>query len=141
MLIDLINKYWDKKYDLNCAECILYAANEEYDLSLSKREFKFMAGFGGGMAIEGVCGVATGAVAVIGLMFTKDRGHESVIVKKLTKEFMERFYDVLQTHKCDELKAKYKKDDHRRCIYILEEAGKILEDIIKRERKNVVLWS
>ena len=44
----------------------LYAANEEYDLGLSKREFKIMAGFGGGMAIEGVCGVASGAVATIG---------------------------------------------------------------------------
>ena len=141
MLVNLINKYWNKKYDLNCAECMLYAANEEYDLGLSKKEFKIMAGFGGGMAIEGVCGVASGAVAVIGLMFTKDRGHESVIVKKLTKEFMEKFYDILKTHKCDELKAKYKKDDERRCIYILEKAGEILEDIITRERKNIVLWS
>lgn len=141
MLVDLINKYWDKKYDLNCAECMLYAANEEYDLNLSKREFKMIAGFGGGMAIEEICGAASGAVATIGVMFTKDRGHESVIVKALTREFMEKFYETLKTHKCHELKEKYKKDDDRRCIYILEEAGKILEDIIERERKNVVVWN
>ncbi len=141
MLIDLIYKYWDKKYDLNCAECMLYAANQEYDLGLSKREFKIMAGFGGGMAIEGVCGVASGAVATIGVMFTKDRGHESVIVKELTKEFMQRFHETLKTYKCDELKERYKKNDDRRCIYILEEAGKILARIIERERKNIVKWN
>lgn len=141
MLVDFINKYWDKKYDLNCAECMLHAANKEYNMGLSKREFKIMAGFGGGMAIEGVCGVASGAVATISLLFTNDRGHESVIVKKLTKEFMERFYEVLKTYKCNELKAKYRKDDDRRCIYILEEAGKILSDIVERERENIVIWN
>lgn len=37
MLVDLVNKYYDKKYDLNCAECMLVAANEEYDLNISRR--------------------------------------------------------------------------------------------------------
>ena len=40
MLVDLVNKYYDKKYDLNCAECMLVAANEEYDLNISKQTLK-----------------------------------------------------------------------------------------------------
>ena len=51
MLVDLVNKYYDKKYDLNCAECMLVAANEEYDLNISKQTLMTMASFGGGMAI------------------------------------------------------------------------------------------
>ena len=54
MLVDLVNKYYDKKYDLNCAECMLVAANEEYDLNISKQTLMTMASFGGGMAIGSV---------------------------------------------------------------------------------------
>ena len=34
MLVDTVKKYYDKEYDLNCAETIIYAANEEYGLNL-----------------------------------------------------------------------------------------------------------
>lgn len=43
MLLETIMKYYDKKYDLNCAECILVAANEEYDLNISKQTLMTMA--------------------------------------------------------------------------------------------------
>ncbi|MGL5244271.1 MAG: C-GCAxxG-C-C family protein [Sarcina sp.] len=135
MLIDKAKAYWNKKYDLNCAECIMYAANDEYNLNLSKETLKVMAAFGGGMAIESICGAATGAIGTIGIIYTNDRGHESPRVKKLTKEFMDKFYEELGTHKCDELKAKYKKDDVDRCIVMIESAAKVLDDIIIRERK------
>lgn len=47
MLKEIVIKYWDDKYDLNCAECLIYASNEEYDLNLSKDALKTMAAFGG----------------------------------------------------------------------------------------------
>ena len=31
MLTETAKRYWTKEYDLNCAECIMYAANEEYN--------------------------------------------------------------------------------------------------------------
>ena len=34
MLLETTMKYYDKKYDLNCAECMFTAANEEYDLDI-----------------------------------------------------------------------------------------------------------
>jgi len=55
MLLEVVKKYYGEKYDLNCSETILYAANEEYGLNLSKETFKTMAAFGGGMAIEATC--------------------------------------------------------------------------------------
>ena len=36
MLVEKAREKWDKKHDLNCAECIMYAANEEYNLSNRK---------------------------------------------------------------------------------------------------------
>ena len=37
MLVETTMKYYDKKYDLNCAECMLVAVNEVYDLNISKQ--------------------------------------------------------------------------------------------------------
>ena len=75
MLVDRVIKYYDKEYDLNCAECMLVAANEEYDLNISKQTLMAMASFVGIMADGSVCGAVTGSITVLGVMFTAERGH------------------------------------------------------------------
>lgn len=134
MLIDKAVKYYGKEYDFNCAETILYAANDEYGLNLDKNTFKTMAGFGGGMAVEGICGVIAGAVAVIGIMFTKERGHESNHVRSLTKEYIEKFEEACSSTQCGSLK-KVHRNDEIRCTYMMEKGAWILQDIIERENK------
>lgn len=135
MLLEKVRKYYGKKYDLNCAETILYAANEEYNMNLSKETFKTMAAFGGGMAIESVCGAITGSLAVISILFTKDRGHESDKVKNLSKKFFEKFNNVFKTDNCAELKKAYRNDEER-CSLMIEEAAKILDEIIKNKESE-----
>lgn len=71
MVADLIKKGYGEKENLNCAEKILYASNEAYNLGLDKKALKLSAGFGGGMAIESVCGALTGAIMVLGCLFVK----------------------------------------------------------------------
>jgi C_GCAxxG_C_C family probable redox protein len=132
MLLEKCLKYYDKKYDLNCAEAVLYGANEEYSLGLELKDFKLAAGFGGGMGIEDVCGAATGAIMVLGIMFTVNRAHEADKVKTLTKEFLERFKERLTTLNCKELKALYRTEE-KRCSYIIEVSAEILDDIVKKE--------
>ena len=46
MLIEKIEEYY-KERDLNCAETMLYAANDVYGLELDKKALKMAAGFGG----------------------------------------------------------------------------------------------
>lgn len=135
MLIDKARKFYSPDFDLNCAETIIYAADEEYNLKLTKDTFKAMAAFGGGMAVEGVCGAAAGAAAVIGIIFTKERSHESDRVKTLTSELMNEFQRKLGTYNCKELKDKYRNDDTR-CIFMIEAAANILDNIVLREIKN-----
>ncbi|MEG1257356.1 C-GCAxxG-C-C family (seleno)protein [Clostridium sp.] len=133
MLLDLVKKYYGEEYDLNCAETILYAANEEYNLNLQKETFKTMAAFGGGMAIEATCGVVTGAICVLGIMFTKERAHESEYVKNLTQEFIEMFKKECTELNCDLLKELYRDEDIR-CLSIIEKGAVILDSIINREK-------
>ena len=70
MLKETVKKYRAEEYDLNCAESIVYAANEEYNLNLSQQTLKVMAGFGGGMSTGDVCGIVTGSIGIIGVMST-----------------------------------------------------------------------
>ncbi|HEY5562131.1 MAG TPA: C-GCAxxG-C-C family (seleno)protein [Clostridiaceae bacterium] len=133
MLNEKVQKYYDKAYDLNCAETMLYAANDEYNMELKKETLKTMAAFGGGMAIESVCGAITGSLAVLSILFTTDRGHESDRMKNLTKEFFDKFNVALGTDNCRSLKEKYRNNE-KRCFAMVEVAGSILEEIILREK-------
>lgn len=136
MLIDKVKKYYQKEYDLNCAETIAYAANEEYNLKLDKNTLKTMAAFGGGMGIESTCGAATGALAVLGIIFTKERAHESDKIKLLSQEFFQNFEKKLKTANCKSLKEMYRNDDVR-CSEILYAAAEVLDEIVIREKNNL----
>lgn len=131
MLVKMAKKYWTEEYDLNCAECIMYAANEEYSLNLTEQTLKVMAGFGGGMATGDVCGVVTGAIGVIGIMFTEVSGHKSPKVREMTREFINNFKEKLGYIKCADLKREYK--DVKKCTLMIEISAEILENIILRE--------
>jgi C_GCAxxG_C_C family probable redox protein len=135
MLLENVRKYYGKEYDLNCAETMLYAANDEYDLKLDKNALKTMSAFGGGMAIESVCGAVTGSLAALGIIFTKERAHESDKIKELSKEFFKAFEDKLQTSNCKELKDRYRNDEVR-CSSILYAAAEALDKIVTREKEN-----
>ena len=132
MLLDTVMKYYDKSYDLNCAETMLYAASEEYGLGLEKKALKTMAAFGGGMGVEEACGALTGALAVLGILFVEDRARESNKIKTLSKEFIENFRKKLNTDNCKKLKDLYRNDDIR-CSTIMEVAAEILGEMINRE--------
>ena len=129
MLVDLVNKYYDKKYDLNCAECMLVAANEEYDLNISKQTLMTMASFGGGMAIGSVCGAATGAISVLALMFTNDRGHKSPHVKEMTSKFLNEFNMKMNSLDCISLKENYY-DLENRCSKMMMVSAELLQEIL-----------
>jgi len=133
MLLDAVKKYYDASYDLNCAETILYAANETYGLNLDKKALKMMAAFGGGMAIEEICGALTGALAVLGILFVKDKAHESDRIKELTREFFEKFRYRLSTDNCKKLKELYRNEEER-CSHIVYAAAEILHEMIKEQK-------
>jgi len=134
MLMDKINKYYTKEYDLSCSEVMIYAASDEYNMNLKSETFKAMSSFGGGMGIESVCGAITGSLSVIGILFTKEKAHEGERVKKLCQEFFRKFEERLGTDNCAKLKAKYRNQDLG-CRIMIEAAAEILDEIVIRELK------
>jgi len=132
MLYELLkNGYADGK-DLNCAEQILYGANEAYNLEIDKNGLKLSAAFGGGMAIEDKCGAITGAIMVLGRLYVVDRAHESDRIKNLTMEMFSTYEQQMKSIDCKPLKSMYRNDEIK-CSKVVLAAAEILDDIIERE--------
>ena len=128
-----MKKYYNKEYNFNCAETIMYAANDAYSLNLDKNTLRTMSAFGGGMCIGDTCGAITGALAVLAIIFTKQKSHESDKIKKLTVEFFNKFTDVLGMKNCIELKNEYFNNEER-CSKMLYTSAEILEQLIKENK-------
>lgn len=118
--------------DWNCAEHVLVGANRAYSLGLPPEALKLAAGFGGGLASGDVCGALAGAVMVLGVLFVKQRAHESEKIKILTNELLDRYRAKMEDIDCTPLKEKYRTEELR-CRDIILYAVEILDDIVARE--------
>ena len=61
-------RYYRENTNINCAEAMLQAINEKYQLGLDKKALATMSTFGGGMGVGSVCGALTGGLAAVGTM-------------------------------------------------------------------------
>lgn len=130
MLRDKVKKYYlDEGH--NCAESMLLAANEEYDMGLSENETSLMRGFGGGMGFGITCGAISGSIAALGKLICvnvdKDTAHG------VTGGFIGEFEKRFGSTRCDALVPQYKKDDIR-CYELLLMVADLLEETIAKYR-------
>ncbi len=132
MLTELLESGYAKDKDLNCAEQILQGANEAYGLGLDEDHLKVAAGFGGGMAIESVCGALTAAIMVLGRLYVQERAHESSRIKDLTQELFELYSKEMGSIHCAPLKENYRTPEGK-CQTVILKAAEILDGIVKRE--------
>ena len=128
MLKDVYKKYYfDMNY--NCAETIIRAGNEYYDLGLHDRDMIAFGGFGGGIQTGNTCGAILSAVSVLSMKYIEKNAHESRDIKPVTtallKEFDNRFGSIL----CKDIKPQSFKPDVR-CMTTIETACDILEQVI-----------
>lgn len=132
----LIRKYRNKDlYSLNCAEAILYASNEYYNLNLSSDALKMVTGFGGGLREEHLCGIISGAVAVLSILFKdKTLGEESLLNIALS-EFKQTFRNKYESIDCCYLKEHHTDVDEG-CNYIIYEAAEMLQQTIDKYLKK-----
>ena len=129
MLRKLLQQGFAEGKDLNCAETILYGANEAYKLGLDSDALKMAAGFGGGMAIESVCGALTGSIMVLGMLFVEERAHQSPRLKELVKELLVRYREEMGSIQCDVLKESYRTEE-KKCREVVEKAAMVLDEVI-----------
>lgn len=130
MLRDRARMYYMDQ-DLNCAEAILHAANDAYDLNIADESFRLVGGFGGGMCCGHTCGALSGGIAAIGQKTIRQNAHATPDLKGTCTQFVQDFNAVFGTENCEELKAAYKKDDVR-CLEVVMLAADALENVLNQ---------
>ncbi|MBR0137108.1 MAG: C-GCAxxG-C-C family protein [Erysipelotrichaceae bacterium] len=134
MLRDELIRYYYRGngYNYNCAESMLRACNDYFNLNLPDVLFYAASGYGGGMGHNELCGGLASAVSVLGVLYSVNgKGHDSPYLRELTNELFSRFEEKLGKGKCKELKELYSIPE-RRCEPILVICADVLEDIISR---------
>jgi len=135
---EIVLKYSSEPYDLSCSETMVYSANEKWNLGLEKESFKMMAPFSGGMGIESICGIVTGAISVLGIIFVDKCAHESDFVSKITKEYISKFDELYSTISCNELKKNYR-DDVLGCSELIMAGALLLEKIVEKYKEEAII--
>ncbi len=116
-------------YHINCAEALLMAANEKYELSLDERFIKAVCPFGGGIQSEKTCGALLGAVSALGIMYTEDRPSTNEEMKEVTKKFVEEFEKEFGALGCAGIKAAHRSETEG-CRYVKIRAAEVLERVV-----------
>ena len=127
------NKYARKYFldnNYNCAESVILAANEIYDLNIPIEAVRLLSGFGAGMSCGKTCGAIAGALAVISNITVKDRAHTTDGFKETASGLVLELEKVLGGTDCKDLMPKYRKPDVR-CIDAVEIALEVLDRYIK----------
>ncbi|MFP4364854.1 MAG: C-GCAxxG-C-C family (seleno)protein [Spirochaetia bacterium] len=137
MLEELLSHGFGKDSNLNCAEIILYGANEAYNIGLQKQSLRLAAGFGEGMGVQTTCGAAAGAIMVLSILFVKNKAKESALIKELCREFFSSFQEKAGEIDCRLLKENQNTNGPD-CDSIVLIAASVLDTIYKKHKNKVV---
>lgn len=136
MLYDLLNSGYGNDKNYNCSEKILYGSNEVYNLGLDNNSLKVSYCFGGGMAIESICGAITGSLMVLGILL-KNNVHKEEM-KKIVRNFMAEYEKEMGDVSCGPLKEKYY-NENTNCKDVIVMAAKLLDNTIKNLKKQHII--
>lgn len=128
MIKDIFPKYYfDGNY--NCAEAIIRAANDYYELGLHDNDMKLMAGFGAGIQSGNTCGAVLSAVSVLSMKYVEKKAHESSDIRPVVNMLLDKFMASYGSVLCSDIKPKFFKPEVR-CEQTLLIACDVLEATI-----------
>lgn len=120
MLKDLIGQYYfDRNY--NCAESVLRAANDYYNLGLHDRDMIIQGGFGAGMQAGLTCGALLSAVSVISFRYIEQKAHESADINPAVNRLLQIFLNKMESINCADIKPRVFVPE-KRCLATVEAA-------------------
>ena len=133
MLADVAERYF-LQGDFNCAESVLLAANEVYELGLDKDNcHRLVSAFGGGMGCGLLCGAIAGAMAALGQVAVNERAHVTDGFKDLCAETAAKMEEALGSVNCSVIKPELFVEG-RRCAETVRRAADVLEEQMAKLR-------
>lgn len=139
MLQDIVKEYIDSEktygeertlHHYNCAETLLNSCNDYYKLGLDPKAKKMAVPFGGGLYKEKTCGVLTGGLMAIGVLFAEDKPTDQATMKAVTREFVERFEQFFGSTDCAAIKESHRHPQGK-CAPVMMAGAALLEEILK----------
>lgn len=128
MLKDMYQKYYFEQ-NYNCAESLLRAANDYYELGLHDRDMIMVGAYGAGIQCGNTCGAVLAAAAVLSMKYVEAKAHESTDIKPVTTELIRKFNMKYGSTLCKDIKPQSFKPEYR-CKMTVEAACDILEETI-----------
>ena len=136
MLKEKAKYYYEQGY--NCAEAIVHAGNDYYDLGLHEHDMRMVAGFGAGIQCGDVCGALLGSSAIISAKYIEVKAHDQPVeLRKITTKLVKRFQDDMGSRLCAKVKPKFFNNEER-CLNTVEASAQILEEGIEEWEKERV---
>lgn len=128
MLKDIIGKYYfDQNY--NCAETIIRAGNEYYDLGLHDKDMIMVAAYGAGIQSGNTCGAVLAGAAILSMKYVEARAHESEDIRPVVVSMIRKFNATYSSTLCKDIKPQSFKPEYR-CLKTIETACDIIEQVI-----------
>ncbi|MBQ4271640.1 MAG: C-GCAxxG-C-C family protein [Clostridiales bacterium] len=129
MLKDIYDKYYFEG-NYNCAETIIRAGNEYYDLGLHDRDMIAFGGFGAGMQTGNTCGAVLAGISILSMRYIEKKAHESTDIKPVTSMLMREFRNRYGSVLCKDIKPQSFSPEVR-CKNTIEAACDIIEKVIE----------
>lgn len=128
MLKDLLGKYYfDQNY--NCAETILRAGNEYYDLGLHDYDMKLVAAYGAGIQSGNTCGAVLAGASILSMKYVEAKAHESDDIRPVVNMLIKAFNEEYSSTLCKDIKPQSFKPEYR-CLKTIETSCDIIEKVI-----------
>ena len=127
------NYYLNQNY--NCAESLLRAANDAYQLGIPEESFKLVGGFGAGMGCGTSCGALCAGISAIGAACIQSKAHETAGLGDLTTKFVEGFRAQMGSETCSEIVKTFKKPDVR-CLETVLRTADVLDQVMADLKKE-----
>lgn len=139
MLKDVYAKYYFEG-NYNCAETIIRAANEYYELGLHDRDMIMVGAYGAGIQCGNTCGAVLSAAAVLSMKYVEAKAHESEDIKPVVMKLMRKFQAKYGSTLCKDIKPQSFKPEYR-CRMTIEASCDILEETIAEFEAERNKWN
>lgn len=125
-LEDLTIQYYTTE-NLNCAETLIRACNDYYDLKIAPEDFSLMSAFGGGLFTGNLCGALAGPAAALAKMIVHTNAHEDrdrlrPAIVLLTRNFRADMGDT----QCAKVKMAHFNPEER-CLLTVRKGARVME--------------
>lgn len=128
MLKDVFGKYYFEG-NYNCAETLLRAANDYYELGLHDYDMKLVGAYGAGIQCGNTCGAILAGAAVLSMKYIEAKAHESADIRAVTTDFIRRCNVKYGSTLCKDIKPQSFNPEYR-CQKTVEAVCDILEEAI-----------